>query len=395
MGITKLPSGRFRVQVRKKFAKLDAIFDTEAEAMVAQEDILARAENTGKDMSLSALWSRYKDSSMFEEKADNTKRTERQRIKPVLEKLGSYTLAELETNPGLVYDYIDERKRTVSKKTKKKISGTSVRLEVAALSALVAFAKQRKIVHDNFVAHISRPAQSKRSRRVDNEEQGRLAIHARSSVENVSRAARFMLLLRHLGCRPGELCELLISDIRLDRHEVLFRDTKNGTDRSVHATKDARELLELQLDTVPEDCPYLFYSISNDKEYTPYRYSYGSQLLVKEGIVGEGFHPHAGRREFVSRAIEAGVPLTTIKKQTGHKSLQAIEIYDNGLSTAPEIREALDKLADTVSFENLMGALSASGMTEEQKNAFLHKLGKGPMTSFEQASAAKRSRTAT
>ena len=394
MGITQLPSGRFRVQIRKKYAKLDAIYDTEAEALAAQEDILARAENTGKDMSISSLWSRYKESSSFEEKAAHTQRTERQRMKHVLDKLGSYTLAELEANPGLIYDYIDERKRTVSKRTKKKMSGTSVRLEVAALSALVAFAKQRKIIHDNFVSHISRPAQAKRSRRVDNEEQGKLAIHARSSAENIGRASRFMLLLRHLGCRPGELCELLISDIRLDKHEVLFRDTKNGTDRSVHLTKDARELIALQLDTVPDDCPYLFYSISNNKEFTPYRYSYGAKLLVKEAIVEPGFHPHAGRREFVSRAIEAGVPLTTIKKQTGHKSLQAIEIYDNGLSTAPEIREALDKLADTVSLENLIGALAASGMTQEQKDAFLNKLGKGPMTSFEQASAAKRLRTA-
>lgn len=394
MSVTKLPSGRYRVQIRKKYMKFDALYETEAEARAAEQDALARAQPPDKGITLRALWSRYKDSQLFDEKTANTQRTESQRIKPVMDKLGDYTLSELEANPGLIYDYIDERKRTISKKTKKRMSGTSVRLEVAALSSVVAFAKQRKLVHANFVSSISRPAQTKRSRRVDNEEQGRLAIHARSSKENIARASRFMLLVRHLGCRPGELNELTVSNIRLDKHEVLFPDTKNGTDRAVHLTKDARELIHLQLDTVPEDCPYLFWSVSNDKEYTPYRYSYGAKLLIENDIVGPGFHPHAGRREFVSRAIEAGVPLTTIKKQTGHKSVQAIEIYDNGLSTAPEIRAALDKLADTVSFENLMGAMSAAGMTEEQREAFLSKLGQGQFKSFEDASKDKRARKA-
>lgn len=392
MAITRLPSGRYRVQIRKKFCQLDAIFDTEQEAQAAQDEALSKASPQDKALDLATLWERYTASSSFEDKSAHTQRTERQRIKPVLSRFGRFTLAELEANQGIIYDYIDERRRTVSPRTKRKLSGTQVRLEIAALSAVVAYAKDRRLIHHNFVAHVSRPAQTRRSRRVNNEEQGALALHARHNDPATARAARFMMLVRHLGCRPGELCELLISDVHLDRHEVIFKDTKNKTDRAAHTTKDARELLHLQLAEVPEGCPFLFHSISRKGAFVPYHYSGGSRKLKKLGVVLDGFHPHAGRREFVSRGVEAGVPLSTIKKQTGHKSVQALEIYDNGLSTAPEIRAALDALADTVNLENLMGALSAAGMTPEQRQSFLARIGKGGEVSFEQASQAKARR---
>lgn len=246
MSISELPSGRWRLQIRRRTIQHDQLYDSLEEAERIQEELLSRKE-TDKKLTLTTLNEQYQESHDFSRKSVETQRTERSRIKHVLEKFGSYTLQELQENTELIYDYIDDRLRQKNKRTGKKVGATSVRLEVAALSALVEYAKKRKKVRENFVSHIERPTSKPRKRRIDNTEQGAMMIAARNSDPDVAQAARFQMLLRHLGCRPGELRDLRIENIRLQKNELSFIDTKNGTDRTVHTTGDARTLIELQL----------------------------------------------------------------------------------------------------------------------------------------------------
>lgn len=390
MSVMRLASGRWRVQIRRKHLKLDELHDSEEAARAAEAEALAANPVPGRGLTLRVLWSRYEGSMQFDKKAANTQKTERGRIQPVLAVLGDYTLADLEADPQPIYDYMDKRARHISPRTKRRISDDSIRLEVATLSALVKFAKQRKLVRENFVSHISRPGGEKRKRRVSPVEQGKLKLHTTNSDPAVAQASRYLLLIRHLGCRPTELAELLVADTDLNAREVLFRDTKNGTDRRVHATPEAVGLLEWQLQAIEEDCPYVFPTWSGYKrKWVPYNYTYGVKLLRELGVIAEDMHAHAGRREFVSRAIEAGVPLLTIKKATGHKSTQALEIYDEGLSVAPGIRAQLDALAEVVKDENLVGELKAAGISPEKLVAFLERTGASGWTTFEQARKAK------
>lgn len=364
----QLPSGRWRLQIRQKKLQADELFDTEEAAREKEARLLAaRNQDPGK-MTLAQVWQLYLDSEMFEAKAEKTQSTELGRIKPVLEKFGNYSLEDLASNVKLVKEYKRERQKTISPRTKKKMSNTSVRLEMAAYSAVIEFAVEEDLLDVNFVNQVKRPAPAVRKRRVFQEEQGKLAIFARNSDPAVAQAARFQLLIRHLGCRPGELRDLLVRDVAMLRREVTFWDTKNGTDRRAHTTAEALTMLQLQLDSVPEGSPYLFPTWSKYKKaWVPYVYANGVKRLRELNVVLPDYHAHAGRREFVSRAIEGNVPHMTIKKQTGHKSTQALEIYDRGLSTAPTIRAELDRLAADVKDEGLMGALRALGLTPEQE----------------------------
>lgn len=368
MSIIQLKNGKHRLQIRRKgFPTVDKVFENRADAEAAEQTALRKQRPSQGNTTLRELWERYADSREYSEKAENTRKTEASRIKPVLAKMGDYSLENLEKDTSLVYDYMDERAKATSPKTKKKLSGTSIRLEVAALSAIVAFGKTRKLVRDNFITHISRPVTKKRRRRVPAEEIGKVKLFTRHSDARIAQAACFVMLVRHLGCRPGELKLLKVKHINLAKRELLFLDTKNGTDRSIHITSDAAQILHLQLAEVPEDCELLFQTRSRKGRWVPYNYAHGVTILKEHKILGSDFIMHAGRREFISRAIESNVPLSTIRKQTGHQSVQALEIYDEGLSTAPEIRAELDRLADKVKNEELMGALSALGLTEEQR----------------------------
>ena len=376
MGITKLPGGKFRLQIRQKHLQVDESYATREAAEAAEAAHLSLKSQDWRGMTLNQLWPRYTESIGFLKKESKTQSTERGRIKPVLEKLGNYLFTELEADVSIVEDYRDMRLMHKSPRTAKLMSDTSVRLELAALVCLVKFAKRRKIINTNFMMHVERPAPGQRKRRVSPKEQGSMTIYSRNSDPEVSKAARFQMLIRHLGCRPGELMQLLVSNISLEQRELTFMKTKNGTDRCIHITSDAETMINLQLAELPEDSPYLFPTWSPYKKcWVPYNYAKGVNRLRELGIVEEDYHAHAGRREFVSRAIEAGVPLLTIKKLTGHKSTQALEIYDQGKATSPDIREAMDKLAALVKSEGLMGAFEAAGLTPEQKRKMLAQLG--------------------
>lgn len=377
MSVVKLGSGRWRLQIRRKTLKVDELHDSEEQARAAEASYLGAHRETGQGFTLRQLWARYEGSEMFAEKAGHTQRTERLRIVPVLATLGDCKAVELEADPGPIYDYIEARRKVISERTGKKLSGTSRRLELAALSSVIAYAKQRRIVRENFVSSISRPATGKRKKRVTPIEQGKLAAYARNSDPFVAQAARFLLLIRHLGCRPGELVSLRVDDVHLERSELLFRDTKNGLDRRVHVTSDAAQLLHLQLPDVPEKCPRVFFTWSSKKRaWVPYNYSSGVKRLRELGVITPEMHAQAGRREFVSSAIEHGTPILTIKKQTGHKSTQALEIYDEGLSTAPGVRDEIDRLAAAVRDENFISNFDAAGITPEQREKLLASIGK-------------------
>lgn len=393
VGITRLKNGKFQLQVRRKgLPKLDKVFESKDEALAAEAAAVRKQKPIPGDVTLNELWERYRVSREFSEKSEKTQDTEAGRIKPVLASLGEYSIKALEADTSLIYDYMDERARYISPRTKKKLSGTSIRLEVAALSALVAFAKTRKQVRENFVSGISRPVSKRRKRRIPPVEQGKVKIYARNSDERLAKAARFILLVRHLGCRPGELAQLRIRDINLTNQELVFRDTKNGDDRCVHITSEAAEMLHLQLGDVSDDSEFLFGTRSRSGAWVSYNYAYGINLLSEREVIGKDFHMHAGRREFISRAIESSVPLLTIKKQTGHKSVQALEIYDEGLSTAPEIRAELDRLASKVKQEGLLGAFEALGMTEQQRKKLLGMLNEDGWISFDDVAKVKKKR---
>lgn len=379
MGIVKLPGDRYRLQVRRKgFPTVDKVFQTLEEAQAAHDSALARAQDpldTADDMTIAQAWAKYQQSTEFEDKAPRTQGTEKGRIMPILERLGGYSLARLAANPRIVWQYVDDRKKDVSPRTRKKLSSTSIRLELAALSSVAAWAVKRQILMKNFVKDIQRPTQVKRKRRVPHIEQGAIELATRKEdVPMLAQAARFQLLLRYLGCRPGELSMMRRTDISFANKSATFRDTKyKGEDRLVHVTNPAIHLLNAQYAFALENAPdskYLFSTQGRDNAWKPYNYAWGVTLLKEAGIVGKDFHPHAMRREYISRAIEGGIPYSTIRKQTGHHSTQAIEIYDEGLSTAPEIRKALDEHSKNVTMEMFVGLMLRQGLTMEQIEQF-------------------------
>ncbi|MDA8381830.1 MAG: site-specific integrase [Betaproteobacteria bacterium] len=373
----ELKNGRWRVQVRRKgYPTYDRCFASAGEARAAEAKVVAdqsALRQQSADVTLAEAWQRYAESYEFSLKSEETRKTERGRIKPVMAALGGYSLAVLQESPDLVSDYIDRRSRTISKRTGKKLSATSLRLEIAALAAVAIWGVKRRLLRKNFTLDVQRPGKGeKRKRRVPPLELG-LLERMTTFVDRprLAEAARFVLLLRFLGCRPGELAGLQRADIRFLERDVTFRGTKHRReDRLVHMTQRAANLIDGQYSAGLRSAPdsrYLFSTRRRHRDdqgrivWEKYRYAPGVLRLREEGVVGPTFHAHAMRREYISRAIEAGLPYATIRKQTGHHSTQAIEIYDEGLSTAPDVREQIDAHESALDRELLLGWIEAMG----------------------------------
>ena len=224
MSVFEIGKDRYRVQVRRKgFPTYDQAFATRQLAEAAQARVLGEQKLVLKpgDITLNEAWERYRDSVDFSRKSDSTQKTELTRIKPVLAVLGEYSLLALQDAPRLIYDYVDRRSKVVSQKTRKTISSSSLRLEIAALSAVAMWAQRRKYIIKNFVRDIARPGLAKRKRRVPPVELGKLELTVMNFDEpKLAEAARFLLLLRFLGCRPGELARLLNADIRFSKPQI-------------------------------------------------------------------------------------------------------------------------------------------------------------------------------
>lgn len=387
MPVYQLPNGNWRAQIRRKgLPAFDKVFESQADAQHAHDQQLALPKQgfVPVELLLSELWTRYAGSMEYRQKTQHTQRTEAVRIKPVLQRLGAYALKHLEASPFLIYDYMDQRSATTSKRTGKVYSPTSIRLEIAALSAVCIWARNRRMIETNFVRFIKRPGQAQRKRRFGAIEAAAIADSTEHSNPMVAQAARFVRLLRLLGCRPGELAGLRCEDIDLDGASVTFRETKfQREDRKVHVTERAASTIAEQIVHLNESAPrapFLFPTPRRNASaakvsdrWGPFNYSWCIKLLRRHGVVGAGFHAHAARREFVSRAIEDGVEYATIRKQTGHHSNAAIEIYDQGLATAPEVRDALDRHARTVADDELVGLMLRMGLKAEDAAMIMRK----------------------
>lgn len=92
--------------------------------------------------------------------------------------------------------------------------------------------------------------------------------------------------------------------------------------------------------------------------------------LREASIVGDDFYAHAARLEFASGSFEAGLPVEDIRKQTGHKSIKALEAYNKSDALHPDARarvDAVGKLGASERYDDLAAAL---GVTPDQLREF-------------------------
>lgn len=126
----------------------------------------------------------------------------------------------------------------------------------------------------------------------------------------------------YTSCRISEALQLQRSDIISDRIVFRARTTKTKKTREV---KIPRKLARILAESSLPQRGYLFPS-SNGKHLT--RQSFDKALRKACDYIGlQGVSTHSFRRTGITRLHDAGVPLRTIQKRTGHASLTNLAFY--------------------------------------------------------------------
>jgi len=148
-----------------------------------------------------------------------------------------------------------------------------------------------------------------------------------------------LLALRTAG-RRGELLGLTWSDVDLKRGTVTFRDTKNGTHRSVARVGDALETLKTRSKVRHLRSPWIFPSAKDPKHPAQFRGAF--ENAVKRADL-EGIVFHHLRHTALTRLAESGATLSELQQIAGHKTLAMVARYKH--LTEDSTRGALERMA--------------------------------------------------
>lgn len=386
----QLPSGKWRIQVRRKnWPRIDeAHFTNEAEANVRAVELELRFGARPADArTLQEAWDEYIDSDTFTDKAEGTQRCELRKAKHWLARLGQLKLREVEASPQVVVQYRQDRRKAKYKRgqSERTYGANQVRLELASLSSLMNYARERGWIQRNPLLGMKRPAKKAEERRISKVQQGRvlLAVVSKELRDEEREAARYFALQQEFGARPGEMAKLTKADVDLADKLLCFRGTKTSPVRYVPLTEWQRDRLAEQLVWAAikegdEPSPFVWSTWGKDGEWKPYNYSGWWKTLRKLGLVDAASRPHDARHEHVSAAIEDGIPADEIRLVTGHKSIQAFERYNHAKATATRMRAKIEGRQAVLGQQKLEAMAAAMEVSPEALAVFIKEQSKAP-----------------
>lgn len=248
---------------------------------------------------------------------------ERPRIRALMKHhLADKWLADL--GPQDFSSYRDERLRAVGP--------GSVLRELGLISSVLTCAiKDWGYPIENPIPKLRRPAQpEKRSRRLTEDEEGRLLDSARASQCRAPQLADAIVLAIETGMRAGEIVGLSRASVNLNGHYVTLRQTKNGSSRIVPLTAKAEAVLRKLCHAASGEKLFSFYDTRGLS--AAFR-----RARKRAGIEDLTFHDL--RHEAASR-LSARIPSPSLlAKIMGWRTLQmAMRYYD---PTPKEMVEAV------------------------------------------------------
>jgi integrase len=343
--VSELPSGKFRVQIRRKgLANLDKLFDTREEAKswgIAREAELvsARSQSVARPnagVTFRAAVERYLAGPKFKDKAAGTQARERSASVRPLEYFGEYALSVIDG--AMVQDYIDMRcgervKHKNGKRLDKVVSANTVRLEKAFLSAVFKFSKRRNLLQSNIMRDsFELPTCHPKEGRITLEQQ--MAAYNCALEMSVAKNANPSLLpwvycVFETGTRPGEAAKIELAWVNLKERKVSIPriGQKKRTARVVLLGEDLAEMLQECVKRAEEaGSKFLFFSRKNEplekdskgkpirrrrdedeiasRPCVPFSYYNAWRNLTKAAGIPKGINPHLVRHEFICRLFE-------------------------------------------------------------------------------------------
>ncbi|WP_417151352.1 site-specific tyrosine recombinase/integron integrase [Phascolarctobacterium faecium] len=133
-------------------------------------------------------------------------------------------------------------------------------------------------------------------------------------------------ILASTGIRVGELVQLNINDINLERREFIVLG-KGNKERKAYF--DARSKLHISqyINSRTDDNKALFVSLNNPHNRLTIRGIENMLQRVGQSLSETNVHPHKFRRTLATKAIEKGMPIEQVQVLLGHSQIDTTLRY--------------------------------------------------------------------
>ena len=300
---------------------------------------------TAKTTTFDDLINQFLVEVTFLKRSENARRTDTtviRRIQREERALCSLTLEKLK--PSHFAGYRDKRLSTPIPNNPNKLCETvtiapaTVRRELSLLQSIInhRFIDLGLPYNPVCAEYVKRPVtNNERDVRLSDEEKKRL-IAACYKVRN-NLIGPFVEMGFETGARRGEILSLKWNDVDIENRSALFRDVKNTRNPNKIKNRDIGLSLRAQaiMRELPKDSEDVFPMSEN-----AFKLSF-TRIRKKLGMMHFRFHDT--RHDFISRMVEAGMPIGMIMAQVGHTSTRSLARYMTIKPTA--LANELDKYA--------------------------------------------------
>jgi site-specific recombinase XerD len=148
-----------------------------------------------------------------------------------------------------------------------------------------------------------------------------------SVIENPRDKAMVLMLLR-TGLRVGELLKLKVDDLNLETQTIFISEgAKNGVDRVVHISDDARDALVMWLEERDSNKECLFYAAGRAGFTDGGVRAMFRKYLAKANLSNKRYSLHSLRHTFASDLLNAGMEPEFLQLLLGHKCIESTYRY--------------------------------------------------------------------
>ncbi len=182
------------------------------------------------------------------------------------------------------------------------------------------------------------------------ENEGRIVYLSRDQVVRLYKAAAkddcpyiypFIRIGVETGMRRMEIMSIRIEHIDVGKRTIFIPKAKAGS-RTQPMTPSLAEYLRAYLKQLPKE-GWLFPAESKTGHTVEIKKQF-KRVVEAAGLDPDEITPHVMRHTAISHLVQAGVDLPTVKRISGHHSIQMVERYSH--QDGNHIKSAMDKLVE-------------------------------------------------
>jgi site-specific recombinase XerD len=203
--------------------------------------------------------------------------------------------------------------------------------QLGQIRSFLRFAQGRDCPVDQgvFLVKAPRVSATPLPRHLSEADYRRLETHVLGATQGDSYDAAFdrawFLTLAHTGVRISELLDLRVGDVNLLAGRAIVRGSKPGHDRAIYLTPALMDALGRFLARRPEvpgeDHVFLLH------RRLPSVWTLRNRLNRYAGQVGLHVTPHRLRHTLATRLVNRGMPIQSLRKLMGHRSVDTTLLY--------------------------------------------------------------------